>query len=556
VPQPLGPLLGPDALAPSTRTTIPYHLRWQRIPTPGVDAATLFTALYAAQPYAFWLDSAKEQQPARCYSYMGDAAGPLAFVLRYHTTSATLSTLRCPSGGGGPETCATDILTSPFLDHVQGVLDGYQQVSASPLNANVPDTAYPSHFRGGLVGYLGYEMCNETLPRPVHGHPDARVPDAAFVFADRFLVVDHGTRDVWAVELMPAGAGADVPQESCWLREVQARVAALQHQAPPSRADVPSSPSPDPSLTLTLREDQEAYMRNIRKSLQLIREGETYEVCLTTAITGRTARPLDPLRLYHHLRRRNPAPYAAFLRFGADLAVCSSSPELFLSLTAGRVRMKPIKGTVPRVLGDAEQDEAARSALQQHPKDRAENLMIVDLIRNDLAHVCEPRSITVPVLMGTESYATVHQLVSTVEGTLAPGMGAVAALQHTLPPGSMTGAPKLRTVELLQGMEAGRRGIYSGVLGYLSLGGDATFNVVIRTVVVARDEGRVRLLLSPCITFSLLVLMPSHHRKHTYTHTAGNTEVSVGAGGAIVQQSEVEGEFEEMLLKANAVLPR
>ena len=327
----------------------------------------------------------------------------------------------------------------------------------------------------------------------------------------------------------------------------------------------------------TFRRNRDEYVGDVSACQRAIDRGETYEVCLTnelrrTAVEGSRVegdgevggsipappRAPDPATLYSVLRRTNPAPYAAFLCFGGCdfggssdvssdplhdvVAVCCSSPERFLRLSppaggdaassSGVLEAKPIKGTAPRVqpLG-CDADVAEASKLASSVKDRAENLMIVDLLRNDLGRVCAPGTVSVPGLMKIESYAAVHQLVSTVRGTKRAGVPAAACVAAAFPPGSMTGAPKFRTVEIIDTLEPGPRGVYSGSVGYLSVpresaAGDAAgafdLNVVIRTAVVKpglRGGG-----------------------------------VWVGSGGAITALSDPVGEWEEMTLKARAVL--
>ena len=326
----------------------------------------------------------------------------------------------------------------------------------------------------------------------------------------------------------------------------------------------------------TFRRNRDEYVGDVSACQRAIDRGETYEVCLTnelrrTAVEGSRVegdgevggsipapRAPDPATLYSVLRRTNPAPYAAFLCFGGCdfggssdvssdplhdvVAVCCSSPERFLRLSppaggdaassSGVLEAKPIKGTAPRVqpLG-CDADVAEASKLASSVKDRAENLMIVDLLRNDLGRVCAPGTVSVPGLMKIESYAAVHQLVSTVRGMKRAGVPAAACVAAAFPPGSMTGAPKFRTVEIIDTLEPGPRGVYSGSVGYLSVpresaAGDAAgafdLNVVIRTAVVKpglRGGG-----------------------------------VWVGSGGAITALSDPVGEWEEMTLKARAVL--
>jgi len=271
-----------------------------------------------------------------------------------------------------------------------------------------------------------------------------------------------------------------------------------------------------PSLAAPrLARSRDQYLADITTCEHHLRAGDSYELCLTNSIAGETA--ADPLALYIELRRVNPAPFASYLRFG-ELAVLSSSPERFLRVDrAGRAEAKPIKGTAPRG-GSPAEDARLAEALRGSEKDRAENLMIVDLLRNDLGSVCAVGSVEVPALMEVETYETVHQLVSTVRGRLRPDASPLDAVRACFPPGSMTGAPKLRSVEILDRLEGRARGVYSGAIGYFGRGGGCDLSVTIRTIVLDGDTA------------------------------------TIGAGGAIVLQSDPEREFEEMLLKAAAPL--
>jgi anthranilate synthase component 1/para-aminobenzoate synthetase len=231
---------------------------------------------------------------------------------------------------------------------------------------------------------------------------------------------------------------------------------------------------------------------------------------------------IDPWQSYRALRRRNPAPFASYLRFG-ELAVASTSPERFLRiLSDGGMRAEPIKGTRGRS-ADPMEDAELRRDLETSLKDRAENIMIVDLLRNDLSHFAIPGSVTVSRLCAIESYATVHQMVSTVDAHLRPGAPRAEALAAAFPAGSMTGAPKISTMDILDQLEAGPRGIYSGAIGYFSLNAATDLAVVIRTLVVNPDDD-------------------------------GGRTLSLGVGGAITADSVADDEYEEIRTKAFGVL--
>ena len=266
-----------------------------------------------------------------------------------------------------------------------------------------------------------------------------------------------------------------------------------------------------------------AYKSKITEAQYEIAEGNTYEVCLTTALTAELpGSALDPRQAYLALRRRNPAPFASYLRFG-DLTVASTSPERFLRIAAdGGMRAEPIKGTRHRD-ADPARDAQLRQELESSPKDRAENIMIVDLLRNDLSHFAVPGSVSVSRLCAIESYATVHQMVSTIDARLRPGMPRAEAVAACFPAGSMTGAPKVSTMAILDRLEGAPRGVYSGAIGYFSLNGATDLAVAIRTLVLS---GR----------------------------TGGGTGLSLGVGGAITADSSPQEEYEEIRTKAFGVL--
>jgi para-aminobenzoate synthetase len=449
------------------------------------DSELAFTHLYADDPHAFWLDSSRNGDPMSRFSFMGGSDGPLAARVYYDVAATETTVVRGE---------ATEIHRETIFDFLQRELGRYAGVAAD----------LPFDFDCGFVGYFGYELkadCGGTL---VHRSP---VPDAAFLFSDRLIAVDHVSHETYLVCLVED----DTEPGERWLDEVQRLLEAVS--ARPVTASRPLRAPRRQPLDFYLSRDEATYLADIDRCKQNLVEGETYEVCLTNKV--KTDAVLDPLPLYRTLRRTNPAPFSAFLRLDG-VAVASSSPERFLRIGRDRVvEAKPIKGTIHRA-ETPEEDEALAEELRTSEKNRAENLMITDLLRNDLGTVCEVGSVHVPHLMAIESFETVHQLVSTIRGRLRPGLDAVDCIRACFPGGSMTGAPKKRTMEIIDDLETEARGVYSGAIGYVGLGGAADLNIVIRTVVMSRDE------------------------------------TSIGVGGAIVMQSDADEEYRETLLKAEA----
>lgn len=354
------------------------------------------------------------------------------------------------------------------------------------------------------VGYLGYELKREVGAADIRAVlPDDSVrPDAMFFEPDTLLIIDHQEQTL----------NVQAPPELLEATVQRARSALLITRQSRSLA-VPEFRSADTAS---------GYRSKVLEAKAEIREGNTYEVCLTTELEA-VVEEFSPFEAYCRLRSSSPAPFAHYLRLG-QVEVASISPERFISISAtGKLRAEPIKGTRPRGHDEAS-DIALRHDLATHPKDRAENIMIVDLLRNDLSHYAVPGSLSVPRLCAVESYATVHQMVSTIDAQLQDPRFAAAALRETFPPGSMTGAPKLSTMTLLDRLEAGRaRGLYSGAVGYLGTQGSADLAVVIRTLVCDRlADSRWRL--------------------------------SLGLGGAITADSDPQEEWDEVLTKSVGVL--
>jgi para-aminobenzoate synthetase len=539
------PALAP-VLLPELAARRGLQLRAERIEA-APDPALLFEALFGHSSNAVWLDSSlareglsPEAAGRSRFSILADDGGRFGQAVRHSSGQTRVS--------AGTATVTTD---GPFFRWLDGVW-GRRALRA-------PD-GYPCEFTLGWLGYLGYELKRETGGSDV----TAQTPDACLIFAGRAVVLDHLERTVWLLAL-------DTTDAEDWLGTARSAVtstSAISEAAPDAGGAVVARPvvvrpvvvspvvvspvvvSPvvvrplqgGAGLDFRARDTEAGYKAKIAEAHREIVEGNTYEVCLTTVLTAPmpassavTPSPLagpegpgklDPWQAYLALRRRNPAPFASYLRFG-DLAVASTSPERFLKIAAdGGMRAEPIKGTRRRD-ADSGRDAELRRDLESSPKDRAENIMIVDLLRNDLSHFAVPGSVTVSRLCAIESYATVHQLVSTIDARLKPGMPRAEAVAACFPAGSMTGAPKVSTMAILDRLEGGPRGVYSGAIGYFSLNGATDLAVAIRTLVVSpggEADGE------------------------------GTAVLSLGVGGAITADSSPQEEYEEIRTKAFGVL--
>jgi len=500
-----------------------------------LSPAAFFGTLVNASPNeaeinAFWLDSARTTLNDRLsrFSFLGTTDRCIRYDQGNVYLSIGLKDIPLPMDPGQNFWRWLDVLQKAIHNDV------------------ICDPNPCSDFQCGLVGYFGYELGIESLD----GYESATkcatfaAPLAEFMINDKALVYDHSTETWFAValirpsnrhedsklsQILPCNLGISETEFDSWIR-------ALEVPEPCS----PESTAVDLPSQFQFNRSRDSYCAAIQRLIQSIGEGESYEMNLTGQFTGTlTAAPtlMDAYRLYLDVRARNPAGYSSVMSFAKTRThILSTSPELFIQLSGDsgtHALMKPIKGTLRRTPCRCElcldpakceadrvhEDEQRLAAFEADPKERAENLMIVDLIRADLQNFCHTSSVSVKKLMDVEMSETVYSLVTSVEGKLVPGVGPVEAIRRSFPPGSMTGAPKLRSVELLEELEDRQpRGVYSGCLGYISVDNKASFNVVIRTLVI-RDS-----------------------------------TATVGAGGAITWLSDPDNEWDEVLLKARSVL--
>jgi para-aminobenzoate synthetase component I len=425
-----------------------------------VDPAAAFTTLFGAQTDVVWLDSGAGATSGR--SYVGQASR----VVTSATDGSLLEFLRA--------------------DLAAGRLD-----------------AETDGFALGWVGWLGYETRFETMD--VVRTRTSPYPDGAVAYLDRAIEFDHGTGEVALLSL---------GEDEEWRRAVAEALAG----APSAPSDAQHRAAPalrEGSRRVTWRDTDDEYLAKIRACQAAIAAGDAYLLCLTTQ--ARVDATPDPVATYLALRTSSPSHHGALLRFG-EFALLSSSPEQFLSVTpAGAIESRPIKGT--RARGATPEEDAANAAeLVASEKERAENLMIVDLMRNDIGRVSRIGSVEVPRLLAVESYAQVHQLVSTVRGQLEDGLDPMDAVVACFPAGSMTGTPKSSATRILDSLEGAARGIYSGAFGYFGLNGRIDLAMVIRSIVIAPDGA------------------------------------TIGTGGGITALSDPEEELAEVKLKAAALL--
>jgi len=437
------------------------------------DSACLFEAV-ADWPWAVFLDSARQDALRSRYDII--AAEPFATLV----TRGGMTEIR--------ERERSRISPDDPFALVRAMLH-----PGEPPLAGVP-------FAGGAIGYLGYDLARRIERLPVLARDAERLPEMAIGLYDWAVVVDHQERRAWL-----ASHARDERTREDW-RSLYHRF----REPPPERARRPFRVVSPVQSNFTRQQYAQAFGR----VLGYIVDGDCYQVNLAQRFAARVSG--DPWTAYQGLRVLNPAPYSAYLNL-PFAQVLSASPERFLSVRERRVETRPIKGTRARA-GHPKLDAEACEQLRTSAKDRAENVMIVDLLRNDLARTCRIGSVRVPRLFEVESFATVHHLVSTVTGELATGSDAVDCLRAAFPGGSITGAPKLRAMQIIEELEPNRRGVYCGSIGYLGFDGAMDTNIAIRTLVLSGGVARF------------------------------------WAGGGLVADSVLEDEYQETLDKAAGML--
>ncbi len=366
-----------------------------------------------------------------------------------------------------------------------------KRVNAWKENTKLADKS-PLPFTNGLAGYFSYELARYFEKLPAIAHDDMKVPDMALGIYDQVIGFDLRKKKAWFCTIAHNR------------NEAEGKLERLNAKLNNFKYNVPNSHRPEWQRLKSRAE----YKNDIQTVIDYIHAGDIFQVNLTQKFTADLPEYFNAYSHYLELRQVNPAPFSAYLHI-ADVTLSSSSPERFLQVTDRKVETRPIKGTAP----DSENPDVLRSSA----KDRAENIMIVDLLRNDLSKVCTPDSIQVPELCAVESYSGLHHLVSSVVGYLKAGKSAIDALAACFPGGSITGAPKIRAMQIIEELEPTRRGAYCGCIGYIGFDGAMDMNIAIRTLVYKDNK------------------------------------VTLSVGGGIVAESDLEGEYQETLVKARKI---
>lgn len=444
-----------------------------------LNSIELFS-IFKDRSFSFFLDSGMDHEKLGQYSFIGFEP-----FLIFESKNSKINICNRDSK-------EIEVSYGNPLDKIREILNRYHRNYQTDLP-----------FIGGAVGFLGYDLCHHIEKLPRQAIDDMNIPDCFFGLYDTIIIVDHKHKEVLISSL-----GISAKEDEI--------IAAIEHDIDIGEkqgvAFETNAGGASDKVKANLK--KEDYLKAIDKIKDYITEGDIYQVNMTQRFECNMK--VSPFELYVRLRKINPAPFASFLNLGAG-SIVSSSPERFIKLHNGRIETRPIKGTCPRGT-TPEEDQKNREALLSSEKNKAELLMIVDLERNDIGRIAKPGTVKVTELFHLESYATVHHLVATVTGEICDGYDIVDCLKATFPGGSITGAPKIRAMEIIDELEPTTRNIYTGSIGYIGFDGNADFNIVIRTILCKDDKAYFQV------------------------------------GGGIVSDSQGELEFQESLDKAKALI--
>jgi para-aminobenzoate synthetase len=511
-------------------------------------AEIIFEKIYKNSSASFWLDSSKMYSSKKnSLSFMGSLDTPDSFSVEYYGNN----TIAIRNDSNNHQIIHENIFH--FLDQQNSQRKKHKMIFHHKESLN-NSSMLPFDASEMFVGYFGYETrfdvshilkhplvnnkydLNSThflTNTPSHAEQlrELKEPVSLHLFPTRYIVFDHKKRIIYAVSI------SKTKKSSHNLANNLIKI--IKHELSLKQKISEKNPIFTENKLFIGKKWREKYKKSIDQSMKHIKSGESYEICLTKEFKGKISPNQDTFELYKMLRRNNPSPFSCYLRYDPvkhfnikqserdsvlhwykkdGITICCSSPERFLKLSSnGILESKPIKGTAKRNLTDSTVDKNIAKLLLNDEKSRAENLMIVDLVRNDFGRVSEPGSVCVPKLIKIETYKTVHHLVSTIQGRLRKNMTVVDAIISSFPGGSMTGSPKIRTMDIIENLEQRPRGVYSGSIGYITTNNVADLNIVIRTIIISGNE------------------------------------LTVSSGGAIVSLSDSKLETDEVFLKLQAV---
>lgn len=440
---------------------------------------------FANAPNSCFLDSSMAHATLGRYSYI--VCDPFLLISAKHNII----------------TCQEKQFTGNPFDFLQQHLVRYQAIHQPGLPP----------FQGGILGYFGYDLLHHLERIPFAAEDKINIPDLQVGFYDCLVAFDHQTKKAWIVSQGFPEVERSRRQERAKNRamELARQIAALNLPAKPGIGAATAT-----ACTIVSNLSKQEYCALVARTVDYINQGDIFQANITQCFSAMLPSTVKARDLYAQLRQRNPAPFSALLNFNG-VSIASSSPERYIKLQQNKVEARPIKGTAKRGL-TPEQDQDFAQGLLQSEKDQAENTMIVDLIRNDLSRICSEDSVSVTQLCGLETYAAVHHLVSVIEGELAPNENAISLLKATFPAGSITGAPKIRAMEIIYELEPSARAAYCGSIGFIGFDGNMDMSIVIRTFIIK------------------------------------NSQVYFQAGCGIVADSIPELEYEESMLKARALM--
>lgn len=488
--------------------------------TSDIAPVDLFTPL-AQQAWAIWLDSGDSEHIDACFDIL--VWQPEATLCTYGNKTQIQYT----------KSSTTDKAVNYAHDSEEDPLALLEKIQAqliAPIKASEDNLP----FLGGAVGYFSYDLGRRFEKLPTQAEQDITLPEMAVGIYSQAIIFDHKSGQYFLV--CP-------PEKRLTLEKyIQSLVSEQIKDEQPSFILTSSWQS---------NMDKASYTEKFERVQQYLLSGDCYQINLAQRFNA--SYQGDEFQAYCALRTENKAPFSAFMRLD-KASILSLSPERFLQSKHNKVQSKPIKGTMPRS-ADKKQDVANAEILANSTKDRAENLMIVDLLRNDLSKVCTPNSVVVPELFAIESFPAVHHLVSTVEGKLAAQYSVNDLLRGAFPGGSITGAPKIRAMEIIEQLEPHRRSVYCGSIGYISSCGTMDTSITIRTLIAVKNSA----VNTSTVTESKVKKIAQNNatidNQQTLNNVINTNQIYCWAGGGLVADSTAESEFQETFDKVNRILP-